>query len=308
MKIVFMGTPDFAVSSLEACLEAHEVIAVFTQPDRPKGRGKKLAPPPVKEKALAHGIDVYQPEKLKTPENVELLKSLQPDLIVVVAYGQILSKEILGIPPKGCVNVHASLLPKFRGASPINWCIVQGETVTGVTTMFMDVGLDTGDMIDKVEVEISPDMNAGQLHDILMEKGGLVLRSTLEKLDSDTVERTPQDDALSSYAPLLDKNTGVIDWSKSVEVIVNQIRGLNPWPVAVTTFEGSKMKIYAALRADKKVKGAPGEILEVSKDGLFVQAGDGIVNVQILQFPNSKRMHISQYILGHEVPCGIILG
>lgn len=308
MKIVFMGTPDFAVSSLEACIEAHDVIGVFTQPDRPKGRGKKLAPPPVKVKAEAHGIDVYQPEKLKTAENVALLKSLAPDLIVVVAYGQILSKEILDIPPKGCINVHASLLPKYRGASPINWAIVQGEQVTGVTTMYMDVGLDTGDMIEKVEVEITPDMNAGELHDILMEKGGVVLASTLDKIDQGFAERTPQDDALSSYAPLLDKNTGIIDWTKPVQTIVNQIRGLNPWPVAVTTFEGKKMKVFSAQCGESLKKGAPGEILEVNKTGLYVQAGDGIVNVQILQFPNSKRMHISQYILGHDVPCGILLG
>ncbi len=305
-----MGTPDFAVSSLEACLDKHEVIAVFTQPDRPKGRGKKLAPPPVKVKAVEHKIPVYQPLKLKTQENVDLLKELAPDLVVVVAYGQILSKEILDIPPKGCINVHASLLPKFRGASPINWCIVQGEKTTGVTTMYMDVGLDTGDMIEKTEVEITPEMNAGELHDILMVSGGTLLSSTLEMLADDTAPRTPQNDEESSYAPLLDKTTGIINWSNNAQNIVDQIRGLNPWPVAVTSFEGKKMKIYSAVVGEStpETKGQLGEILKVDKTGLYVQAKDAVVNVQILQFPNSKRMHISQYILGHEVPCGIQLG
>lgn len=303
-----MGTPEFAVASLEACLAEHEVVAVFTQPDRPKGRGKKLAPPPVKVKAEEHGIPVYQPLKLKTEESVELLKSLAPDLIVVVAYGQILSKEILDIPPKGCVNVHASLLPKFRGASPINWAIVQGEKETGVTTMYMDVGLDTGDMIEKVTVEITPQMNYGELHDILMEKGGALLESTLKLIETDSAPRAPQDDAQSSYAPLLSRDMGIIDWSQDVSSIVNKIRGLTPWPSAVTLFDGDKMKVFSAIAGEKTRKGKPGEILKVDKTGLYVQAGDGIVNVQILQFPNSKKMHISQYILGHDVPCGIILG
>jgi methionyl-tRNA formyltransferase len=303
-----MGTPDYAVSSLEACLEKHDVVAVFTQPDRPKGRGKKMSPPPVKVKAEEHNIPVYQPLKLKTEENVEILKDLSPDLIVVVAYGQILSKEILDIPPKGCINVHASLLPKYRGASPINWAIVQGEKVTGVTTMYMDVGLDTGDMIEKIKVEIKPEMTAGALHDILMVKGGEVLSSTLELISTDNAPRTPQDDSLSTYAPLLDKATGIIDWAKDVQTIIDQIRGLNPWPVAVTKFEGKNMKIFSAAVGEDKIKGTPGEILQVDKTGLYVQAGNGIVSVQMLQFPNSKQMHISQYILGHEVPCGIILG
>lgn len=308
MKIVFMGTPDFAVPSLEACLKDHEVLAVFTQPDRPKGRGKKLAPPPVKVKALEHDIPVYQPEKLKTQENVKILKDLAPDLIVVVAYGQILSKEILNIPPKGCVNVHASLLPKYRGASPINWAIVQGEKVTGVTTMYMDVGLDTGDMIDKVDVEITDDMDCGQLHDILMEKGGSLLETTLSLIDQDKAPRTPQDDSKSTYAPLLDRSMGLIDWNESAQSIINKIRGLNPWPSSYTKFEGKTMKIFTAVLDEEKMTGQVGEILRVDKTGLYVQAKDGVVNVQMLQFPNSKRMHISQYILGHDVPCGIVLG
>lgn len=308
MKIVFMGTPDYAVPSLEACLKDHEVLAVFTQPDRPKGRGKKLAPPPVKVKALEHDIPVYQPEKLKTQENVKVLKDLAPDLIVVVAYGQILSKEILDIPPKGCVNVHASLLPKYRGASPINWAIVQGEKVTGVTTMYMDVGLDTGDMIEKVDVEITDDMDCGQLHDILMDKGGHLLETTLSLIDQDKAPRTPQDDSKSTYAPLLDRSMGLIDWNTSAQSIINKIRGLNPWPSSYTKFEGKTMKIFTAVLDEEKVTGQVGEILRVDKTGLYVQAKDGVVNVQMLQFPNSKRMHISQYILGHDVPCGIVLG
>ncbi len=306
MKIVFMGTPDYAVPSLEACLKNHEVVGVFTQPDRPKGRGKKLSPPPVKVKALEHDIAVYQPEKLKTQENVEILRELAPDLIVVVAYGQILSKEILDIPPKGCVNVHASLLPKYRGASPINWAIVQGEKRTGVTTMYMDVGLDTGDMIEKVEVEITDDMDCGQLHDILMNEGGRLLETTLSLIDENKAPRTPQDDSKSTYAPLLDRSMGLIDWNTSAQSIINKIRGLNPWPSSYTKFEGKTMKIFTAVIDEEKVSGQVGEILKVDKTGLYVQAKDGIVNVQILQFPNSKRMHISQYILGHDVPCGVV--
>eukprot|EP00764_Aduncisulcus_paluster_P013958 gnl/Carplike_NY0171/773_a1066_756.p1 GENE.gnl/Carplike_NY0171/773_a1066_756~~gnl/Carplike_NY0171/773_a1066_756.p1 ORF type:complete len:304 (-),score=19.69 gnl/Carplike_NY0171/773_a1066_756:356-1267(-) len=303
-----MGTPDFAVASLDACLKEHEVVAVFTQPDRPKGRGKKMAPPAVKVRALEYDIPVYQPLKLKTSENVQILKDLSPDLIVVVAYGQILSKEILDIPPKGCINVHASLLPKFRGASPINWAIVQGEKVTGVTTMYMDVGLDTGDMIEKVHVDITDDMNYGELHDILMAKGGELLESTLKLIAADKAPRTPQDDSESNYAPLLNKSMGLIDWDEEAQAIVNKIRGLNPWPSATTKFEGNTMKIFSAVVDSDKVSGKPGEILKVDKTGLYVQASNGVVNVQLLQFPNSKRMHISQYILGHDVPCGIILG
>lgn len=206
------------------------------------------------------------------------------------------------------MNVHASLLPKYRGASPINWAIVQGEKRTGVTTMYMDVGLDTGDMIEKVEVEITDDMDCGQLHDILMNEGGRLLETTLSLIDENKAPRTPQDDSKSTYAPLLDRSMGLIDWNTSAQSIINKIRGLNPWPSSYTKFEGKTMKIFTAVIDEEKVSGQVGEILKVDKTGLYVQAKDGIVNVQILQFPNSKRMHISQYILGHDVPCGVVLG
>lgn len=307
MRIVFMGTPDFSVPSLEACIEYGEVVGVFTQPDRPKGRGKKLAPPPVKVIAEKHDIEVFQPEKLKTEESVAILKELNPDCIVVVAYGQILSKAILDIPKYGCINVHGSLLPAYRGAAPIHWAIVNGEKATGVTTMFMDVGLDTGDMILKEEVEITDVMTSGELHDILMIKGASLLKETLSRLEAGDAPRTAQDDALSSYASMLDKKTGIIDWSKTSDDIINLIRGMNPWPVAVTKYEGSNLKVFRAEKSDSEKDGKPGQILDVQKSGMLVKTGDGVINLVEIQFPNSKRMTIAQYILGNEIKIDSIL-
>ncbi len=303
-----MGTPDFAVPCLDVCAKDHEVVAVFTQPDRPKGRGKKMAPPAVKVRALELGLPIYQPEKLKTPENVELLASMKSDCIVVVAYGQILSKVILDMPPKGCINVHASLLPKFRGASPIQWSIVQGEETTGVTTMYMDIGVDTGDMILKDQMAITADMTAGDLHDQLMAMGGKVLKETLAQLEAGTAPRIKQDDSQSSHAPLLNKTMAMIDWTQDCQTIVNLVRGMNPWPVATTLFEGKTMKIFSAFTDRAEVGQKPGTIVEVNKSGLYVQAGNGLVRLETIQFAGSKRMHISQYMLGHEVPTGIVLG
>ncbi|MBN2898273.1 MAG: methionyl-tRNA formyltransferase [Clostridia bacterium] len=308
MKIVFMGTPDFAVPCLDICYENHEVIGVFTQPDRPKGRGKKLAAPPVKEKALKYGLDIYQPEKLKTPEMVTLLKELAPDCIVVVAYGQLLSKEILDIPERGCVNVHASLLPKYRGASPINWCIVQGEKETGITTMYMDVGLDTGDMIHKDVVSIGDDMSFEELYMALLPMGAQVLAKTLDAIENGSAPRIAQNDEESSYAPLLNKQNTMIDWHKSAGQIHNHIRGLNPIPVALTTYEGDRIKIFVSELTDMKTEQTPGTIINVSKSGLDVATGDGVLRLKEVQFPNGKRLAVSQLILGHNIEIGIVLG
>jgi len=308
MKIVFMGTPDFAVPCLDVCHEHHEVIGVFTQPDRPKGRGKKLAAPPVKERALELGYEVYQPEKLKTPEMVSLLKDLAPDCIVVVAYGQILSKEILDIPPHGCINVHGSLLPKYRGAAPINWCIVHGEKETGITTMYMDVGLDTGDMIHKDTIAIPEDMNFGELYTELKPMGASVLKKSLEAIADGTAPRTPQNDADSCYAPLLNKKIAMIDWTKSASDIHNHIRGFNPIPVALTTYNGERVKVFTSEVLSETTDKASGTILSVSKEGLDVATGNGVVRLVEVQFPNKKRLHVSQLILGYTIEVGVVLG
>ena len=308
MKIVFMGTPDFAVPCLEVCFEEHEVLAVFTQPDRPKGRGKKLAAPPVKEKALEYGLEIYQPEKLKTPEMVEVLKSLKPDCIVVVAYGQILSKEILDIPQYGCINVHGSLLPKYRGASPINWCIVQGEQETGITTMYMDVGLDTGDMIHKETVVIGQNMTFEDLYMALRPMGSQVLSKTLKAIELGDAPRTPQNDSESTYAPLLNKKNTMIDWSQSALEVHNHIRGLNPVPVALTTYEGNRIKVFVSELTSLESDQQPGTIVGVSKLGLDVATGSGVVRLTEVQFPNAKRLQVSQIILGRTIEAGTVLG
>lgn len=308
MKIVFMGTPDFAVPCLEICHAMGEVVGVFTQPDRPKGRGKKLAPPPVKEKAMELGLEIFQPEKIKTKESVEVLKSLAPDLIIVVAYGQILSTEILEMPLHGCINVHASLLPKLRGASPINWSIVTGETVTGVTTMYMSEGLDEGDMLSKIEIGIDENMTAGVLHDLLMDCGSKVLRETLVNVQEGTVVRVPQDHAFSNYAPILKKEMGFVNWEKSAHEISCLIRGFDPWPVAYTKYEGQVMKLYSPQHVDKTTNHKAGTVVSVDKLGMLVQTGEGALIVKEIQMPNGKRMPVSSYILGHEIRVGTLLG
>ena len=244
MKIVFMGTPEFAVPALEALIEKFDVEAVFTQPDKPKGRGKKLAMSQVKEVAVKHDIKVFQPEKLKKDrETIEELKNIAPDFIIVVAYGQIFSKEILEIPKYGCINLHASLLPKYRGAAPINWAIINGEKVSGNTTMFMDEGLDTGDMLLKSEAQITDSMTAGELHDKLMEQGGELLVNTIKGIMDGKIKRIKQEDDKSCYSPMLSKETGKIDWTKGGKKINNLIRGLNPWPLASTHYNGEVKKI-----------------------------------------------------------------
>lgn len=309
MRIVFMGTPDFAVPCLKVLIEQkHDIAAVVTQPDRAKGRGKKLAPPPVKVLAEEAGIPVYQPERIKTPEFTELLRSLKPDAIIVVAFGQILSKEILDIPPQGCINVHASLLPKYRGAAPINWCIINGEKVTGVTTMYMDVGLDTGDMIIKKETAIGDNETAGELHDRLMELGVQVLSETMELIAAGNAPRTPQDDAEATYAPIMTKALGRIDWSKPAEEIRNLIRGTYPWPGAFTTYNSKVFKVFSAELLDPGIiSSKPGTIARVEKDRIVVDCGSGRLAITELQFENEKRMSVEAYLRGHEIETGAVL-
>ncbi|AKA69965.1 methionyl-tRNA formyltransferase [Clostridium scatologenes] len=309
MNIVFMGTPDFAVPSLKKLIEKFNVIAVFTQPDKPKGRGKKLGMSAVKEVALEHDIRVYQPEKLrKDIEVLENLKNMNPDFIVVVAYGQILTKEVLDIPKHGCINLHASLLPKYRGAAPINWAIINGEKESGNTTMFMDVGLDTGDMLLKSHVDITEDMTAGELHDILMEDGAELLVRTLEGIEGKTINREKQGDSTTAYASMLNKDMAKIDWNSSNREIKNLIRGLNPWPVAYTHYEGKNMKIYEANILNENNNYGPGYVIDVCNEGIKVACKGGSLLVTSIQFPGGKPMKVSEYIRGHKLNKGIILG
>lgn len=308
MKIVFMGTPDFAVPCLDILIKNYDVQAVFTQPDRPKGRGKKLAMSAVKTRALASDIPVYQPEKLRKSDDKELLKSLQPDIIVVVAYGQILSEELLNIPKYGCINVHASLLPKYRGAAPINWAIVRGETQTGVTTMYMDKGIDTGDMIRKSVVEITEDMTAGQLLDLLSDAGSDLLLETIQGIEAGDLSRTPQIHADSSHAPLMDKTLSIIDFNQSAQTVHNLVRGFNPWPIATTKLAGEKMKVFRTELTDLKSTGRPGEVVSVSKEGIYINCSDYQIVFKEIQLPNKKRMLVEQFILGNSLENGILLG
>lgn len=306
LKIVFMGTPDFAVPCLQKLHEKYEVIAVITQPDRPKGRGQKLAASPVKTFALNAGLKVLQPEKIKTPEFEAILKGFHPDVIVVVAFGQILSKTILTIPPLGCINVHASLLPRYRGAAPIHWSIIRGEKISGVTTMFMDVGLDTGDMILNQSVDITEEMTTGELHDQLMVLGANLLLETIKQLESGTALRMKQDDVESSYAPLLNKAIGRIDWSLSVQGIHDLVRGLTPFPGAYCLFHNEKLKIlrtsvYHPNCDEVHSPHVPGEIIKLTNRGFLIGTGEGILEIIEVQPANKRRMSARDYVRGHGI-------
>lgn len=308
MKVVFMGTPDFAVPTLKRLIEEHEVIAVFTQPDKPKGRGQKMQFTPVKEVAVEQNIPVYQPTRLKKePEYIEKLKELNPDVCVVVAYGQILPKEVLDIPKYGCINVHASLLPELRGAAPINWAIINGNRVTGITIMQMDVGLDTGDMLLKAEVEILDSDTAGSLHDKLMLVGAELLIETLKKVESGEIIPQKQDDSLSSYAPMMDKNLGHIDWSKDARDVFNLIRGVTPWPGAYCYYQDKMIKIWKCEIIDDEKNYDAGKIIKVDKDGIKVACSKGIIVIKELQEQGGKRMDASTYLNGHDVIVGEVL-
>ena len=309
MKIIFMGTPDFSVPALKALVEAgHQVTAVVTQPDKPKGRGKDVQMTPVKIQALEYGIPVYQPVKVKTPEFVEVLKKEAPDAIVVIAFGQILSKEILDLPKYGCVNIHASLLPKYRGAAPIQWAIINGESVTGVTTMQMDEGLDTGDMLAKAIVPLDEKETGGSLFDKLSEAGGRLCVETLAKLEKGEIIPEKQGESPTAYASMLDKKMGNIDWNKSAVVIERLVRGLNPWPSAYTHLDGKTLKIWACdVLPQSASKGESGEILEVTKDAIHVQTGDGILVLREIQLAGKARMDAGAFLRGYKVVPGTVL-
>ena len=305
MRIVFMGTPDFSVPALKALVEAgHQVTAVVTQPDKQRGRGKKMQFPPVKEKAVEYDIPVYQPQRARDEEFIEELKNLNPDVIVVVAYGQILPESILNIPKYGCINVHGSLLPKYRGAAPIQWAVLDGEEKTGITTMYMEKGLDTGDMIDKAEVVLDKKETAGSLHDKLMVLGADLLLETLKKLEDGTAVREKQNDEESCYAKMLSKDMGQIDFTKSAREIECLIRGLNPWPSAYTDWNGKVMKIWEAKVLDENTDATPGTIVKVEKDGFSVQTGDGLLKVLVLQIPGKKRMEADAFLRGYQIETG----
>lgn len=308
MRVIFMGTPEFAVYSLKALLTQHEVIAVVSQPDKPKGRGKKLAPTPVKEYALEQGLQVYQPEKARDPEFVALLEELAPDVIAVTAFGQILPENILNIPKYGCINVHGSLLPKYRGAAPMQWSIIDGEKVTGITTMFMAKGMDTGDMLLKTEVEIKPDDNFASVHDKMAEAGADLLLETLTALKAGTIKRVPQDHEAATYAPMITKETGHIDWTKDAQEIIDLMRGLDPTPGAYTDYEDEPLKLYRGIKADGEYsQGKPGEIVDVTKKGFVVKCGDGALTITELQARGKKRMATDAYLRGHEMNKGVLL-
>lgn len=310
MRIVFMGTPDFAVGSLQALCESgkHEILAVVTQPDRPKGRGNKLLQTPVKEYALEQGLTVYQPQKVKTPEFVELLHELQPELIVVAAFGQFLSKEILELPKYGCINVHASLLPKYRGAAPIQYAIIKGEKESGVTIMQMDIGMDTGAMLDKVVVPIEENTTMGELHDALREQGAALLLEVIDKIATGTAVAEPQDDAQATYATLLDRSMEHIDWSKTAQEVHNLIRGFNPAPSTFTKLpNGKSLKIWGSKMTDKSSAAAAGTVIETGKHSFFVACGEGVLEITEVQPESKKRMPAQVFLNGRGVQEGDLL-
>ena len=302
-----MGTPEFAVPCLKRIIEdGHEVVLVVTQNDKPKGRGYVLTPPPVKEYALTQGVEVFQPQKLKNNKEAwQRMAACQPDLAVVVAYGKILPREVLKIPKLGCINVHASLLPKYRGAAPIQWSVLNGEKQTGVTTMQMDEGLDTGDMLLQSAVEITPSMTAGELHDVLSLTGAELLSKTLTALINGTLQPQKQEDALSCYAPMLSREMSALDWHKPADTLHNQVRGLNPWPSALTTLEGKTLKIHKTVLGGE-TDAAPGTVVSVQP--LTIACGDNkTLEIHEVQYEGARRMTAADFLRGHAIPVGTIL-
>lgn len=304
MRILFMGTPDFAVPCLDELLKAgHEVLGAVTQPDKPVGRKKIMTPPPVKAFAVERNIPVFQPETLKNEAFLETLKELNPEIIVVVAYGKILPAYILDYPKYGCINVHGSILPRWRGAAPIQWSVIAGDEEAGVTTMQMDRGLDTGDMLLVRKTPIGARETAGELFDRLSVMGAELLLETLVHVENGTLNPVPQDDAQSNYASMLDKQMAMIDWKRSMREIDCLVRGLNPWPIALTNLDGAVVKVYTAEAAEGK--GEPGEVLKAdTKNGLVVACGDGAVRILELQMVGGKRMDARDYLRGHAIPVG----
>lgn len=308
MRIIFMGTPDFAVPCLQKLLDGpHEIVAVFSQPDKPKGRGYVLTPPPVKELALKYDLPVYQPEKLKDPEVMELLRGLAPDLIVVVAYGKILRKEVLDLPRLGCINIHGSILPQYRGAAPIQWSVLNGDEETGVTSMLLDEGVDTGDILGIKKTAIGENETAGELFDRLSALGAELLEETVEQLDKGTVCRTPQDHASATHTTMLDKTMSDVDWSRTAAEIHNQVRGLSPWPTAQTVLEGKKLKLHQTRKTDGTTNHPAGTV--IATEPLQVACGDGkVLTLTEVQYEGGKRMAAADFLRGHKIPVGTKLG
>ena len=305
MKLIYMGTPDFAVPCLESIIEAgHEVLAVFTQPDKPVGRKQIMTPPAVKVCALSHGLSVYQPSSLRTGEAFEIIKKLAPEVIVVAAYGKILPKEIIDYPRYGCINVHGSLLPKYRGAAPIQWAVINGEKETGVTIMKMNEGLDTGDILTVKTIPIEADDTAESVFDKLSSLGAEMITDALEKLGRGELIPIPQDDSLATYAPMLSKDDSVIDWTKTSAEVTDLIRGLYSWPVAQTALNGKKLKILSASPSDSS--GEPAEIISI--DPLTVACGSGSAIIRELQLEGKKRMDPKTFLIGHPLKVGTKLG
>ena len=316
MRVIFMGTPDFAVSTLEALLASpHEVLAVFTQPDKPRGRSGRLLPTPVKEAAVREGIPVYQPKKIREEENVQILREYDPDVIVVAAFGQIIPPSILNLPKYGCVNVHASLLPKYRGAAPIQWAVINGETESGVTTMQMAEGLDTGDMLLKCVIPLEKDETGGSLFDKLSKAGGELLLDTLRGLEEGTIVPVPQPEkSPTEYARMLTKEMGRVDWNRTAVQIERLVRGLDPWPSAYTFLNGKQLKIWKAEIAGSASEGqggtgdmAPGTVADVLKDRFLVQTGEGLLAVTEVQLEGKKRMDCASFLRGFDLERGMAL-
>lgn len=308
MKVVFMGTPDFAVPCLEKLFEAnYEIPLVITQPDKPKGRGKSIAFPPVKEKAIELDLKVCQPQNVNSPEMVSILQDINPDVIAVVAFGQILKEDVLNLPRYGCINVHASLLPQYRGAAPINWVIINGENKTGITTMKMDRGLDTGDMLVKKEIPIEDKDNAGDLHDKLMALGAEVLLDTLKAIKNDEITPTPQNNSLSSYAPIMSKELGRINWNLTAEEIKNLVRGTFPWPGAYFIYGDYHVKVLEVEACEAFKEGKPGEVVKVDNKGIYINTKSGCLVIKKLQFPGKKKMYIEDFLRGNNFDIGIVL-
>lgn len=306
MRIVFMGTPDFAVGTLEALIEAgHDIAGVVTQPDKPKGRGKNLMAPPVKQAAIARGLAVYQPKKVRDPEFIQILRKLEPQIIVVVAFGQIIPQEILELAPFGCINVHGSLLPKYRGAAPIQWAVIDGEKESGVTIMKMDAGLDTGDMISKEIVPLEDKETGGSLFDKLAKAGARLCVQTLPSIENETAvyEKQPEESP-TAYASMIDKKMGCIQWEEKAKTIEQLIRGLNPWPSAYTYLQGKTLKIWEADVLSEESGKAPGEVVRTDKTGLYIQTGDKVLCVKELQLEGKKRMEAGAFLRGYEIPEG----
>lgn len=311
MRIVFMGTPDFSGEALKSLLNSeHEVVAVFTQPDKPKGRGKKLSNPPVKTIALEAGIPIYQPTKIRDSESLKVLKDLNPDIIVVAAYGKILPKEMLELPPYGCINIHASILPKYRGAAPIHWAVINGEKETGITIMQMDEGMDTGDILLIGKIDIPEDAHTGEMFERLATLGGKLLIEALDQIKEDNIVPIKQNNNEATYAPMLTKDDELIQWNMSARNLHNKIRGMNPWPGVYTFFRDERLKIHKSSLIEENclTKGKPGEIIDFSSAGILVATENGLLALEKVQPAGKKQLDFKDFVNGYKVNKGEVLG